>query len=110
MQCKASAACGTAVRIVQLIPGREYTMLLPGNRGKASTMAAHLFSCHVICVFKFGFPEIAKASRKAAHTRLIDKHAPLTGALAVVLYAPVSAMADTPGLADHQIGRRQARF
>ena len=41
---------------------------------------------------------------------LIDQHAGLAGALAVIVHAPVRAMAETAGLTDHKIGGHEARF
>ncbi|MNM80518.1 hypothetical protein D3C81_924900 [compost metagenome] len=42
--------------------------------------------------------------------RLVHQHALLAGALAMVVHAPVGIVADAAGLANHQVGRHQARF
>src|SRR5471030_1289203 len=51
---------------------------------------------------------LLQAAREAGDAGVVDEDATLAGALAVVLDAPVGAVADAAGLADHQVGRGQA--
>ena len=52
--------------------------------------------------------DVFQASRKGCCARVLDKHTALAGSLAEVLHSPISVVADAPGLANHQVCRRQA--